>query len=465
MRQTLNPANAADDLLLKVLTRNDAEALAVLRQHMPGTVVDVLARVLDGGVEPASLRQLGHILAGAGMIAAAGAAFKRLAEASPQSPDRAAAYGEIAALERAQGLTLAADGHLRVARRLAGDGKGGDVLPELAEGGLRVQSAFMDPARHAGMLAGLARPPLAPLPLAPLPLAEDPLRDTGFTKRLWHSAPHTEDFSFFVVDRSGRPLVLVECDVRGDLYLGCRETGIELTRLDPAADPGDDVVDLALRQLECIAVWAGCPHFWLEVPGEAPLPAPVARRAAGLAGQEIIRFRNGWIDLNQDVAAIERGYRQTTRHELRWGRENVVVASHRDPGIAIVAAYQEIHARIDRLPALTPDLLEAALAHGDISAYVGFVQGDLACMMLTSRHGLTTYDMSSLRVREAGKVPLTHILIHRAILDAKDRGQRRFHFGPLYDDGQLGAKMKNIARFKAGFASSYEKRTLLKLGG
>ena len=345
MRQTLNPANAADDLLLKVLTRNDAEALAVLRQHMPGTVVDVLARVLDGGVEPASLRQLGHILAGAGMIAAAGAAFKRLAEASPQSPDRAAAYGEIAALERAQGLTLAADGHLRVARRLAGDGKGGDVLPELAEGGLRVQSAFMDPARHAGMLAGLAR------------------------------------------------------------------------------------------------------------------------RAAGLAGQEIIRFRNGWIDLNQDVAAIERGYRQTTRHELRWGRENVVVASHRDPGIAIVAAYQEIHARIDRLPALTPDLLEAALAHGDISAYVGFVQGDLACMMLTSRHGLTTYDMSSLRVREAGKVPLTHILIHRAILDAKDRGQRRFHFGPLYDDGQLGAKMKNIARFKAGFASSYEKRTLLKLGG
>jgi len=455
MRQTLNPANAADDLLLKVLTRNDAEALAVLRQHMPGTVVDVLARVLDGGVDPASLRQLGHILAGAGMTAAAATAFKRLAEASPQPPDRAAAYGEIAALERAPGLTLAADGHLRLARRLTGDGNGGDVLPELAEGGLRVQSAFMDPARHAAMLAGLASPPLA----------EDPLRDTGFTKRLWHSAPHTEDFSFFVVDQSGRPRVLVECDVRGDLYLGCRETGVELTRLDPVADPGDDVVELALRQLDSIAVWAGCPHFWLEIPGEAPLPAPIARRAAGLAGNEIIRFRNGWIDLNQDVAAIERGYRQTTRHELRWGRENVVVASHRDPGIAIVAAYQEIHARIDRVPALAPDVLEAALARGDISAYVGFLQGELAGMMLTSRHGLTTYDMSSMRVREAGKAPLTHILVHRAILDAKDRGQRRFHFGPLYDDGQLGAKMKNIARFKAGFASSYEPRTLLKLGG
>ena len=452
MRQTLRPANAADDLLLKVLTRNDAEALAVLRQHMPGPIVDVLARILTGGVDPQSLRQLGHILAGAGMSAAAAAAFKRFADASCLPPDQAVAYGEIAALERAQGLTLAAEGHMRVARRFAGEGNSGEVLPELEEGGLRVQSAFMDPARHTRMLESLAV----------RPLADDPLRDTGFTKRHWHSSPHAEDFSFFVVDSKGLPLVLVECDVRGDLYLGCRETGVELTPVDPGAEPGDDVVELALRQLDSIAVWAGCPYFWLEVPGEGPLPAPVERWAAGLASKEIIRFRNGWIDLSQDVAAIEAAYRPTTRQRLRWGRENVVVATYLDPGIHMAEAYGEIHARLDRVPALTSEQLEEALARGDISAYVGFLQGELACMVLTSRHGSTTYDMSTMRVREAGKVPLSHILVHRAILDAKEKGQRRFHFGPLYDDGQLGAKMKSIAEFKSGFVGCTEPRMLLK---
>lgn len=453
MRQVLQPDNAADDLLLKVLTRNDAEALAVLRQHMPGPIVDVLSRILTGSVDPQNLRQLGHILAGAGMAAAAAAAFKRFADASCLPPDQAAAYGEIAALERARGLTLAADGHTRVVKRLAGEGNSGEILPELEDGGLRVQSAFMDPGRHTRMLESLAV----------RPLAEDPLRDTCLTKRQWHSSPHAEDFSFFVVDSDGHPLVLVECDVRGDLYLGCRETGVELTPIDPGTQPGDDVVELALRQLDRIAVWAGCPHFWLDVPGEGPLPAPVERRAAGLTSKEIIRFRNGWIDLDQDVAAIEAAYRPTTRQRLRWGRENVEVAMHLDSRISMTDAYGEIHARLDRVPALTPDQLEEALARGDISAYVGFLHGELACMVLTSRHGSTTYDMSTMRVREAGKAPLSHILVHRAILDAKEKGQRRFHFGPLYDDGQLGAKMKSIAEFKSGFVGCTEPRILLKL--
>ena len=452
MRQTLTPANAADDLLVKVLTRNDAEALAVLRQHMPGAVVNLLGQVVNGSVEPAAVLRLGHILADARMTAAAAAAFKRLAEDSP--PDQAAAYREIAALEHAQGLTLAADGHLRMARRVAGEGNRGSVLPELAKGGLRVQSAFMDPIRHAEMLAALARPPLG----------EDPLRDTSFTKQLWHSAPQTEDFSFFVIDQTGRPMVLVECDVRGHLYLGCRETGVELTRIDSTADLDDDVVELALLSLESIVVWAGCPHFWLEMPGEAPLPAPVARRAASLGNKDIIRFHNGWIDLTQDVVAIERAYRPTTRQRIRWGRENITVATHLDPGLDIAEAYREIHARIDRSPALSTDQLRGALARGDISAYVGFLQDELACMVLTSRHGSTTYDMSTMRVREAGKAPLSHILVHHAILDAKEKGQRRFHFGPLYGDGQLGAKMKGIAEFKIGFVGCTESRILLKLG-
>ena len=70
--------------------------------------------------------------------------------------------------------------------------------------------------------------------------------------------------------------------------------------------------------------------------------------------------------------------------------------------------------------------------------------------------------MATIRGMES-KLSLTHMLMHRAIMDAKAAGQCRFHFGPLYDGGQLGAKQQSIARFKIGFCTNFQSRLLLKL--
>ena len=463
MRQLPRPVNAADDLLFRVLTRNDPAALAALAPHLPAALHQGMAAAMEGRLDPDSLRRLGKLLESGGFVAAALAAFGRQAQALPHAGDRVLAYADMVALERARGMTEAAAAHGRVMRRLEGEGNGGDALPELRQDGLAVRSAFMDAERHARLLSALPGPPV---------LAEDPLRDPGLTKRLWmdpaqdEPAGMAEDYSFLVVDEAGdRPLLLVECDVRGDLYLGCRETGIELTPLQPGPDGTDAAVELALRQLELTAAWAGCPHFWLEVAGlPAPLPVPVMVRAAGLDGTGDIAFRLGWIDLERAAEAIERDYRPTTRQRIRWGREHLTVIGSGDGGLDVVAAYDEIHHRIGRSPALSPARLSAALADGAISAYGGFLDGGLVSLLLVSHHGRTTYDMATIRLRDS-KSPLSHALVHRAVQDARDRGQQRFHFGPLYDGGQFGAKMKSIAEFKAGFAASFAPRRLLRLGG
>jgi hypothetical protein len=400
-RDRITPINQADELLRSVLIGKNAEALEVLRPHVSAAIAEGLSRVIEGLAVTEELRQL-------------------------------------------------AEARGRVINRLSGEGNVGDPLPCLDDGPLRVISAFSDPEGFAALAARHPTPGLD----------EDPTRDPGFTKRHFLRSHQietlglAEDYSFFVVDGQGLPLLRVECDARGDLYLGCRETGIALMEMAAESRELEAARTLALRQLDGITAWIGCPYYWLDLPAGVPTPPGAAT---------VIPYRLGWIELEQDQAAIERAYRPTTRQRLRWGHDNVRVAGGDDPGIDVQAAYAELHRRIDRDPGLPPEVLSEALSRGDIAAQLGYYQDALVGMVLTSRHGRTTYDMATMNVR-IDNLPLGHVLIHHAILDAKARGQRRFHFGPLYESGHFGAKMKSIAEFKRGFAGLFEARMLLKLG-
>ena len=455
MREKVRPVSAADDQLSRLLLCNDPGALAKLRQLLPREVIDPMARVIAGGVDGATIHRLAQILAGTSLPASAVAAFRLSAEALPEAEDRVAAHVEIMRIEQAQGLAGAVAGRQRLVRRLVGEGNDGETLPQLHGDGLTVACSFNDPAGHETMRAQLPGPPLA----------DDPLRDPELARRLWRGedGDDSEDFSFFVLDERGNPLVLVECDARGDRYLGCREAGVELTPVAPESPHLAAAQELALRQLELITAWAGCPHLWLDLPGVGALPEAVERRRAGLGEDAVLDFRTGWVDLSLDEPSLEMSYRTSIRQGVRWGRQNVEVLAQDTAGLDIPALYVEMHDRLGRARALAPDLLGQLLRQGDLRAFAGFHQGELAGLVLTSRHGSTTYDMATIRGIE-GKLPLTHILIHRAIMEARAAGQRRFHFGPLYDSGQLGAKLQNIAKFKAGFATSFEPRLLLKLG-
>ncbi|OAN43024.1 hypothetical protein A6A04_10030 [Paramagnetospirillum marisnigri] len=453
-RRKVAAANEADRLMASVLADGDAEALAAIRPHMPPPILDGLIRVSEGRSDPEQMGRLGRTLESAGMTAAAVAAFGCQADSLPLGSERIPAHLDILAIERRQGLVEAAEGRQRAINRLAGEGNGGERPPELSLGALAARCAFAEPARHLDMLERVGFSPLA----------EDPLRDPSWTKPLWHRGGEAlaEDYSFFVVDADASPVMLVECDTRGDRYLGCREVGAVLTPL--ADEPAVLAVaeELALRQLETIAIWAGCPHLWLEVAADSPLPPAVADRSRELPAAGRVAFRTGWIDLTLDEDAIRRGYRATTRHMLRRGGEIMDILAHDDPAIDFVPVYEELHRRSGRVAALAGGDLTAALVSGRVSGFVGMMAGQPVSAVLSSCHGATTYDLATVRADDT-REPVSHLPIHYAIIHAKARGQSRFHFGPLYEGGELGGKMKNIALFKRGFASAFNSCILLRL--
>jgi hypothetical protein len=70
--------------------------------------------------------------------------------------------------------------------------------------------------------------------------------------------------------------------------------------------------------------------------------------------------------------------------------------------------------------------------------------------------------MATLRTLPGG-ASYSHIVIHDAIMHAKARGQSRFDFGNLFTDPNWDAKLRSIARFKAGFASGESRLVWLNL--
>ena len=374
---------------------------------------------------------------------------------------RAEHHAEMARQRRAEGQYGAADSHQRVANRLLGHSNEAETLPELDDGSLVVLSAFNDPEGHRQRWEAL------PVPL----LHDDPLRDPGLTKGQFLASEDrevsglAEDYSFFVIDDTdGHPVLLVECDVLADRYLGCREAGVELTVIAGDSPLLDKARALALRQLDLITAWAGCPYCALELSAEAPVPASVSAHLGDPQALSVILFRNGWIDLSQDLAVIEKGYRSGTRESVRWGRKRVRVVSYPDPGLDIPSVYGAIMAAAGRGGGWPPDRLAQILATGDVGGHVAIVGDVPVAVVLTSRHGQSTYYTASAKL-PGDKSPLSHILIHTAIADAKAQGQQRFTFGPLYEGGEFGAKLKSIAEFKSGFASSFERRLLIKMKG
>lgn len=446
--EKVKPANPLDAALSRAMQSEAPEALDAVRPHLPPAMAQACDHILGKTLPADDIRDAGRSLAGIGLVASALAVFKLYARAIPLPIDRATAYRDIVSLETALGMPLAAAAHERVIRRILGVDNSCDSLADLGDGALSVAAVFADRERYEALL-GSIQPPA---------LADDPLRDPYFTKPYFMTNQQNtignggaEDYSFFVVDDDENPILLVECDVLGSRELACRDAGIEMTILQPPSEALEAAKSLAFRQLRLIAAWSGAPGFFLEIPVGDPPP-----RVDEVLVMVKSPFRCGWVDLDQDVAAIERGYRASTRQRIRWGRENVRVFTHRDD-VDIPAIYADIHATIGRIPAFPLDQLKEYIRNGRISAFVGYYQDAPCSLVLTTRHGLTTYDWVTARL-PLGNLPLSHILVHRAILDAKEQGQRQFDFGPLWESGQRGDKEKSIAEFKSGFASSFKHR-------
>jgi hypothetical protein len=456
--RTIRPRDEADARIRDVLIHRDPAVLPAVLGLVDCRTADLLATFAAGSDDPAGMLAIARSLAAGNWPVSALTAFERALSLVPGGdyPALAAILSERIALQRHLGMTLAvrADGHLL--GRLLGSDRLDEELPVAEADGFEIVDAWNRPADYAD----LARR------YTPASLRNDPLRDPLLTKSLFLAEEagsrmgRADDLSFFVLGEDGEPLIQVECDVLADRHLGCRETAVTLSPLSPSGG-GEAAQSLALRQLLLFAAFSGARRVLFEMSDELALaPAVVARLRRSCAwARDVV---HAWIDLEQDEGSIVAGYRQTTRHSVRWGRENMGVIASADGGADIAALYQDMHRKIGKDPVLNQVRLAEELASGKLNVFVGFFQDMPACLVTTSDHGSTTYDMATLRTLTGG-ASYSHIVIHHAIMHAKARGQSRFDFGNLFTDPNWDAKLQTIARFKAGFAGSQSRLVWLNL--
>ncbi|MBC7952197.1 MAG: GNAT family N-acetyltransferase [Rhodospirillaceae bacterium] len=460
LRETAKAANEADQFLADVINNADLAALNRNDGQVPESLVAFLTQALQAEDNLHQWHEFGRTLGSNGLVLAALAAFNRAIKETSVAIQKVPVYADQVAVERSLGLTCAAAADQRVLRRLAGEPALPESMPDIAEGELSVVCVRSDAALYGQLLDGFTCSPLL----------NDPLRNPRLTKDMFLDPTYVgttgsvEDFSFFVVDEGGRPIVQCECDVMGDRYMGCREAGIVLTDCVVASPLLEAAQELALKQLFLMAEWAGCSQVLMEVSNEVapcpPLQACLLQRK-GNRGEVL----NAWIDLSQSPEEIERGYRDAHRQSLRWGRKHVTVLST-IAGLSTeqaMEAYLAVHAKARRNPGLRRERLEQLLTDGaHVTVYAGIFEGEPSSVLVSSRHGTTTYYMAAAKA-DVGNKPLSHVLLHQAVLDAKAEGQKRFDFGVLHSDERWSAKLRNISLYKRGYTRSLERRSLLWL--
>lgn len=449
-REPVKPSNPADGDLAAVLDGGGLPGLEALAPKLPAFMALWLEEILRERLPAEVMLTVAGKLAEGGLTASALSVLARV-QAAMQTPADQGKILEIrAAVERQAGMYWAAAADARGAARLMGRMPSGEGPPDLEEGAFWVVNAANDPQAYHALLAALAAAPLADDPLRG-PLAKRLAMDPAFQRA---HVPLTQDFSFLVVGEEG-PILQVECDVLGMRFMACREVGVVLTPL--AADPPPAAQALAIRQLRLNAEWSGTREIQVDAAAPAALPAALKSWLEECPHAAHAEIREAWIDLALDPDEIFRAYREAHRQSVRWGMAHLAVASSRDTSMDCAQVYCDLHAQEGRTPSFERDQLNMMLGEGWLTAYVGALEGEPVSVLLAARHGHTTYYMASINKRMETK-PISHVLLHQAILDARAEGLRRFHLGMLSTGTNFSRKLQNIAFYKSGFTKTFEDR-------
>ncbi|RAU22321.1 hypothetical protein CU669_09385 [Paramagnetospirillum kuznetsovii] len=447
IQEVTRPVNPLDQAIAALIQAPFEERLEPLRHALPPSLVQSLDALAGGRADALMLDALAGGLADIGLSAAAVAAYGIAAAACPPGELDlfcAEVMDRLASMESRLGLAWSAQADRRVARRLRGEIDPDEECPALESAGFHVVDAWNQPEPYARLLEEHGADQLR----------NDPLRDPFRAKGNFFAAADSpvprqkQDFSFFVCAESGNPVLQVECDVDGRRHLGCRETAIRPVAIGGwGASPQAE--DLAMRQVHLAAAWAGCHSLLFEL---GALEEASATQLAYLR-----RFSSGarsmaeaWVDLSREGEAISGDYRTNHRRGIRWGERNLEIHRRMATDVEALDAYFDLYRQAGRLAPLGRDTLIRQLEAGWLSLFLATWNGEEVSLLLTSHHGSTSYYSCGVSRPGLG-VPLSHALMHRAILDAKAMGQSRFHFGDIYTESFGSDKMRSIAQFKIGF--------------
>lgn len=436
--------------ILETLADRDIRSPALTRAALPAALVDGLAELLADHDNIDLWIGFSHKLHGAGLNASAMEVLNRISLFTTDQEENGVVAQARVDLEQRLGMSQAAAIDKRVLRRLSGHPNDDVTIPELESDGLYVQMARHDPQAHAELIGGLGV----------YALVRDPLRDPGLTKGYFQQSDVAvddrcvDDCSFFVMDADGRPVVQVEADVLGGRYVGCRETGIEITTIAPDHPLLDAAQHLAVRQLRLVVEWAGTHSALVEWRNSQPPCSALADWLKQFQAQPNL-LALAWIDLSMDEESIIAGYRQNHRRALRWGMKNMQVTATDTPDPDMLAQYNQVFRASRRPMALPADQLASYLAAGRMSLYIGHYESRPVATLVISHHCDVSYYWASAKLFDSSK-PLGHALLHHAVVAAKARGQSRLDFGILHIGPTYTEKLHSIAHYKRGFATHCE---------
>lgn len=452
LREQVRPVSDADAAIRQAIVDGDMIGLGRIRPMLPGLAFGFLEQLLqdDGDADSPAFCRLAELLGDAGLLGAALAVYTRMADMKGDRDRRIQGYEGKVKIEGLLKMEWAAAADQRVVNRLRGIKNRDGYLLELDDGELYVQAAHNDPAAYDRLVALLPDSPLL----------QDPLRDPTLTKFFSQvdleegngNGNAVDDCSFFVLDGDGVPVVQVAADARGCRYLGCHETAITVTRVATAHPLMAEAETLAIRQLMVMLEWCGCLHMVLEL-AEGEQPPPILNAWITRTKARATPYLSAWVDLSLSPEEIERGYRKGHRQSVRWGRENLRIVKTTTPDPVLFDQYVGVYAATGFIPALPVDRLAKHMEEGRFNLYVAYLDDRPVVTLLSSRHGKSSYYWASAKVI-VGNRPLSHAVLHQAILDAKAEGQALFKFGRLEMEPEFFEdKMVSISSYKHGFAS------------
>ena len=185
----------------------------------------------------------------------------------------------------------------------------------------------------------------------------------------------------------------------------------------------------------------------------------------GRATPEFVRL----IDLSPPAEELHSQLTKSYRNQVRWGERNLAIEVIGPGAVAqgLIDTFAELHAEAAGGVTRSRESWRAQqsmVEAGEAFIITGHLQGELVTAALfTFSDAQCLYGVSASR-RDLFHMPLSHALLWRAILHARELGCRSFEMGEVVYPGhnEVSAKEIGISRFKRGFGGRVHQRLLVR---
>jgi hypothetical protein len=445
------PMNPLDAMLSECFRSGDPSHLDRMVDGVPAGIAATLRAAVTGDASSEEFYQAAQFLVSRGLHFAALAAIEC---ALPTLPWGIAVYAKFLELrlsiQEQAGMEWSAQASARLIARLMGEMDRSEALPLIAHDRLIIVDTWNRPKDFAALSARHTVHSLT----------NDPLRDPGLTKTLHHRGTLAcfvgipVDFSFFVLDRDHSPLLQVECDTSHIWNpIRCREAPVVFSEFGAPLDSLRVAVPLALEQLRLIAAWTGARGIQLDLaPNQRSADRILAPLIVGLEPFETQMVRGG-VTLSRSVDEILASYCQNHRRSIRKSLPHIGIKRFARGDVTAIAHYQTLHEMDRRIQPLPPGVLADLIQRDDYVMYGAFRCGEPVGMLTVTRHGSVAYYSAGVMVSHES-IPVGHLLMHHAIIDAKTEDADVFDFGLIDVDPRGDRKKLSIGRFKLGFCDT-----------